>query len=221
MDERSAERRLTFEMREAFPSDDDIAVWIASLSMALNDLRTAAEYAVRSEQPEHERLYFVRILASHIREAVKIVVLDHDQREDVEAFVTGMPEDGRDALEEIKRRIYTAFPMRLDVSLFDDVQRLRDDTFHYARDQTSVSRMREAMRRAAGEQGSYLVTDRAVRAEYADLLRVYLAHPFDGTADEKTAQARAMHEAIVNLIRPLSTFLHAAEAHWLNQGPAQ
>lgn len=219
MDELSGERRVTFEMREAFPADDDIGVWIASLSMALNDIRTAAEYAVRGEQQQHERLYFVRMLASHLREAVKIVVLGHDHRQDIQEFVNGMPEEGREALGEIQRRIRATFQLRRDVSLFDDIKRLRDDTFHYARDRASVERMREAMRRAACEQGSYLVSDRTQRAEYADLLRVYLIHPFDGTEDDKKAQAIEMHEAIVSLIGPLSTFLHAAEAHWLGRRP--
>ena len=206
-------------MGRAFPADDDIAIWIASLSMALNDIRTAAEYAVRSEQPEHERLYFVRTLASHIREAVKIVILEQDQRQDVRDFIKGMPKEGQVALQEIRRRIDARFQLRPAMSLFDDIKRLRDDTFHYVRDAASVERMRGAASRAAAEQGSYLVTDRALRAEYADLLRVYMAHPFEGSEDEKQAQAREMHEAIVELIGPLSTFLHAAEAHWLGERP--
>jgi hypothetical protein len=215
----SGERRLMFEMGRAFPADDDIAVWIASLSMALNDIRTAAEYAVRSEQQEHERMYFVRTLASHIREAVKIAILGHDQREDIQAFVSGMPQRGQRALDEVRQRFETPFQLRSSVSLFADIKRLRDDTYHYARDAASVERMREAMRRAATEQGSYLITDRALRAEYADVLRAYLAHPFDGTEEEQQDQAREMHKAIVELISPLSSFLHAAEAHWLGRRP--
>lgn len=111
MDGSSPEMRLTFEMSDAFPADDDIALWIASLSMALNDIRTSAEYAVRDEQPEHERLYFVRVLASHIREAVKIVLLEHDQRHDVQAFVQAMPEAGQRAFEEIDRRVSRHSPV--------------------------------------------------------------------------------------------------------------
>jgi hypothetical protein len=216
----SGEKRVTFEMGRAFPPEDDIAVWIASLSMALNDIRTAAEYAVRPQQREHERLYFVRTLASHIREALKIVVLGHDQRRDVQDFVSGMQQEGREALDEIKRLIYATFQLRSDISLFDDITRLRDDTFHYARDEESVGRMRKAMRQAASEEGSYLVTDRALRAEYADVLRVYLAHPFQGTEEERAAQAREMHQAICQAIGPLSSFLHAAEAYWLGRRPA-
>ena len=206
-------------MGESFPAADDIAVWIASLSTALNDIRTAAEYAVRPEQPEHERLYFVRTLASHIREAVKIVVLDHHQRRDVRDFIAGMPESGQEAFEEIERRIDARLELRPNVSLLDEIKRLRDDTFHYARDAASIQRMRGALDRAARDQGSYLMTDRALRAEYADLLRVYLVHPFDGSDDEKQAQVREMHQAIVELIGPLSSFLHAAEAHWLGERP--
>jgi hypothetical protein len=213
--------RITFVIGEAFPESDPVAAWIASLSRALNDIRTASSYAVRPKQPAHERLYFVRVLASHIREAVKFIAREHDDRPEVQRFVAGMPQAGRDALDEIKRRIDAKFTQRSTTSLFDDIKRLRDDTFHYGsvRDADSIKRMRAAMNVVADEQGVYSLADKDHRAEYADNITAALTHPFEGTDEEKIAQAHEMHKEIIQLIGPLSTFLQSAEAHWLNQLP--
>jgi hypothetical protein len=89
--------RLTFKMREAFSPDDPIAVWVMNLSIALGDLRIVAGYATRNEQPEHERIYFVRIFSSHLREISKLLVLDFRQRPDVRDFVAGLPHEAQDA----------------------------------------------------------------------------------------------------------------------------
>ncbi len=215
---------ITFNMGRAFPADDDIAIWIASLSRALNDIRTAAAYAGRQKQPEHERLYFVRVLASHIREAFKLVVVGHQERQDVQDFVQGMPQEGRDALDDLDRRLNTVFEVRRpEATVFEVVKDLRDDTFHYAvdpkKDKGSAERMRRAMRRAADEEGTYRLTDRDHRAEFADLIDVYLVHPFDGTREEKDDLARELHSTILELIGPLSTFLQAAEGQWLRERP--
>lgn len=213
--------RITFLIGEAFPEDDPIAVWIASLSRALNDIRTATKYAVRPDQPPHERLYFVRVTASHIREAVKLAAREHEKRPEVQHFVAGMPQAGRDALDEINRRIDAKFEKRPSVSLFDDIKRLRDDTFHYGsdRDKDSIERMRAAMGRVADVEGVYSLADRDHRAEYADDITVALTHPFDGAQEEQIAMARELHIDIIELLGPLSTFLQAAEGHWLNQRP--
>jgi hypothetical protein len=146
-----------FVTGEAFPESDPVAVWIASLSRALNDIRTASNHAVRPKQPAHERLYFVRVLATHIREAVKLVAREHDDPPEVQRFIAGMPQVRGDALDEIKRRIDTKFKQRSTISLFDDIKRLRDDTFHYGsvRDADSIERMRAAMREVADEEGVY------------------------------------------------------------------
>lgn len=196
-------------------------MWIASLSRALNDIRTAAEYAVRRDQPAHERLYFVRITASHIREAVKLTAREHDERSDIQGFVAEMPEAGRVALGEIKQRIDAKFEARPDVSLLDEIKRFRNDTLHYGTntDEDSVVRMRGAMDRVAEEVGSYSLAHRNHRAEYADNITAALTHPFGDTPEETGELATEPHEAIIDLIGPLSTFVKAAETHWLNQRP--
>lgn len=107
--------KLVFQMGDAFPPDDPIAVWVMNLSIALGDLRVVAEYATRPEQPEYERTYFVRIFASHLREVSKLLVLDFKEREDVRSFVATLPVEAREARDEAERLLHTTFPLRPDV----------------------------------------------------------------------------------------------------------
>jgi hypothetical protein len=213
----SEEQRITFKLGEAFPPDDSLAQWVMALSLALNDMRIAAEYAVRAEQPFHERQYFVRLLASHMREAVKLVLLEHKDRADIQEFVASMPSEGREALEEVEMKLSAALELRPEQTLFEEIKRIRDDYFHYARDAASKERLRDAMVRASPEEGSYLISDRALRAEFADVVSAFLVHPFDGSQLE--ALARELHGRIVELIGPLSLVLHHAEAHYLRTLP--
>ena len=97
--------RLTFRMGDAFPADDPIAVWVMNLSIALGDLRIVAKYATRDGQPEHERPYFIRIFSSHLREISKLLVLDHDEREDVREFVRTLPEEAQKHRHEAERML--------------------------------------------------------------------------------------------------------------------
>jgi hypothetical protein len=69
----SEETQLEFNIGEASSDRDEVARYVMRLSMALGDLRVAGEYAVREDQPDHERLYFVRLFASHMREAVLVL----------------------------------------------------------------------------------------------------------------------------------------------------
>jgi hypothetical protein len=92
----SVETRLEFKIGEAFPDRDEMGRYVMRLSMALGDLRVAGEYAVRDEQPEYERLYFIRLFASHMREAV--LLLDPPDRgvvPTVEDFIAALPADCR------------------------------------------------------------------------------------------------------------------------------
>jgi hypothetical protein len=68
--------RATFSFRigAVFSADDRHARYVMRLSITLGDLRIAAHYATRKRQRFAERLYFVRLTASHLRELV--ILLD-------------------------------------------------------------------------------------------------------------------------------------------------
>lgn len=215
--------QLTFKMADAFSPDDPIAVWVMKLSIALGDLRIVAEYATRHDQPEHERIYFVRIFASHLREISKLLVIDFDKRQDVRDFVAGLPQQGQDARDQAAELLHSTFPLRSDVVVWEDLKRLRDDTFHYVSDKSSEARLTAAMATVAGMRGgemesSYVLDDTGrLRAQYADLVVANRMHPFsqEHEDDEELPLTRELHETIVKLNGHVASFLAAAEAHYL------
>jgi hypothetical protein len=94
-------------------------------------------------------------------------------------------------------------------TLRDDLKELRNQFFHYGHLQSGDDALMTAMRSLAGEKTGYVIGERRMRAEYADAVAVKLSHPFDiQFADE-------MHRRIVELIGPVSTFIHQVEAAWL------
>jgi hypothetical protein len=172
-----------------------------ALSIALADMRTAAKYAMRDEQADHERSYFVRLLTPHMREGLKLAVLKFRDRDDVREFVAALPEEAQQARKQLEQDTAT------DTVLFADVKRIRDDSFHYARNEESQERPRRAMERTADAETSYSGTGTELRAD--------AMHPYGESEDETLEQALEMHERIVAMLDPLTTYLHHAEAAWL------
>ncbi len=212
------DQEILFNIGGAFPADDEVARYVASLSMALNDMRVAAEFAVRGEQPYHERLYFVRLLASHMREALKLVALIPDERDPIGAFVAELPASGSEARADVVRRIEDELQHRGE-TLFSEMKRIRDDTFHYARDEPSQKRLTTAMELAAHEDGRYLISENWLRAEYADVIATRLVHSFSGDEEQLRKFGHELHRAIVDLVGPLSKFILIAERHYLRSMP--
>jgi hypothetical protein len=73
------------------------------LSIALGDLRIAGQYATRHRQRYAERLYFVRLTASHLRELV--ILLDPPNRKivpTVDDFVLALPRGIKPSRAEIR-----------------------------------------------------------------------------------------------------------------------
>jgi hypothetical protein len=212
--------RLEFCIGEVFPANDELAQWVMSLSIALGDLRVAAVYAVREEQPEYERNYFVRMLVSHMRELVKVLVVAVEKREVLRDFVDRLPPKIRAHYDDMQRLIAQPMALRPETTLFDELKRIRDTTWHYPVSKEFVEQLRDAMRRAAasGDRGIYVFpegTELGYRAEYADLVAHFLAYPLDGTDEEVRAQFRELHERLIELLGPLAKFLQGVEGEYL------
>jgi hypothetical protein len=139
-------RTYYFNVGDVFPADDRMARYVMRLSLALGDMRLVADYAVRSRQRNYERLYFVRLLASHLRELV--LLLDPPNRNivpDVEAFLVSLPrgtkpprKDIRAAHQKAMRRLAKVMRGRPDIvigstsrppTLRDDLKELRNRFF--------------------------------------------------------------------------------------------
>ena len=227
-----------FRIGDAFPADDPVSRFVMRLSMALGDIRVAIDYAVREEQPDHERLYFVRLAAMHLRELVLLIDppdapvqpvpcptcgKPEPRQEitlpDLEALIaaTNPPAERVDELRRARVRVVNALAERLElrpVLLRQELRRLRNGFAHYHRDRGSEEALTDAMERAAELEGRYLVRRHTLRAQYADDVAANLVHPFpDEEADE---MGRELHGHIVGLLDPISDYLHHAEAAYLH-----
>ena len=224
--------RYEFRIGDVFPAGYKTSRYVMRLSMALGDLRIAiAAYAVREEQSEAERLYFVRLGASHLRELV--LLLDPPDRRVVPAldeFIASLPVEARNEDEEVLRRSHAEvmrlleepLALRPGVTLRDELKRLRNQFFHYHADARNEPALIDAMTAAADEDGAYVTTEIddsiTMRAQYADTVASHLVHPFGEPQAE--GMAREMHARIIELIKPLNEYLHQAEAAWLRSRPA-
>lgn len=220
--------RYSFKYGDVFNAEDRMARYVERLSNALGDLRIAARYAVRQRQGPGERLYFVRLVASHLREVV--LLLDPPDRRiipDIEEFLAELPrgtkpsraeirKSHRQAMRMLEKSMKKGRPEILDSNgkmrrpkLRDDLKELRNQFFHYGHSQSGDDALMVAMTSLAGEKTGYVIRERTMRANYADVVAVKLAHPFDAEF------AKDMHARIVQLIGPVSTFTHQIEAAWL------
>lgn len=226
--------KLEFKIGEAFPDRDAIGRYVMRLSMALGDLRVAGEYAVRDEQPDYERLYFVRLMASHMREA--ILLLDPPDRgivPTVEDFIDALPADCRElhadrlraAHDEVLSCLRRQFSLRPGLNLRNELRRMRNQFFHYHADRNSDADLGDALAAAADDDGAYRIGEEptntfTMRAEYADTVNMRLVHPFEGDDETVRPVAGELHGAIVDLLGPLTSYLHRVEAAYLRSRPA-
>jgi hypothetical protein len=229
----SQETRLEFKIGEVFPDRDEVARYVMRLSMALGDLRIAGEYSVRNDQPHHERLYFIRLFAAHMREAV--LLLDPPDRgvvPSVEDFIAALPADSREfhaeplrkALEEVLRLLRRQFSMRPGVNLRHELRRMRNQFFHYHADRNSDADLGDAMAAAAHEDGAYVIGEDprnrfTMRAEYADTVSTHITFPFEGDDATVRPVAEELLEDILNLLGPLTDYLHHVETAYLRSRP--
>jgi hypothetical protein len=224
------QRTYYFRLGDVFPPDDRMGRYVMRLSLALGDLRIAGDYAVRNRQRYAERLYFVRLTASHLRELV--VLLDPPNRRivpDVEEFLALLPpgtkpprRDIRAAHNNALRQLVSVMRGRPNITvggnsrpptLRDDLKELRNRFFHYGHDQSGDDALRHAMMAVDKKRSSYVVRTTSLRARYADLVATLLVHPFD----ERLAPD--MHGRIVDLIEPVATYVQMVEAAWLYSRP--
>lgn len=220
--------RYSFAHGEVHNAGDPTARYVMRLSMALGDLRIAGHYATRERQAAAQRLYFVRLTASHLREVVLIMDPPDPQIvPTVEEFLASLPRGTKPSRTEIRMshrkalrlvdkfmakgrpEIPAANGRRRRPKLRDDLKELRNRFFHYGHDRQGDDALRSAMASLAGERTGYVIRERTMRALYADDVGTKLAHPFS------IDLAPDMHSRIVEVIEPITLFIHQVEAAWL------
>lgn len=222
--------RHSFELGEVFPASDRMARYVMRLSMALGDLRIVADYVTRERQPEGERLYFVRLFALHLHEIANLIDPPNQQIiPTVDDFLRSLPRGTKPSRTEIRREHAKAMrrlskpmkgrtPIRVNgelriPTLRDDLRRLRNDFAHYGHNAVGADAVKAAMAAARDVRTGYVIRERTLRAQYADTVAMTLTHPFD------VPLAYDMHGRIVDLLGPISNFIHAVEAAWLSSRP--
>jgi hypothetical protein len=199
---------------EVFPSDERVSRLVMRLSMALGDLRIAPKYATRDKQTPYERLYFVRLMAMHLRELLPVVDPPNEStlpnvnallrdlrpsREDAKAL--------RNAHERLLRQLHQPFESRR-VTLRRELKRLRNGFAHYHAKPWSDKALTDAMEMASGTECRYRIAG-GLRAEYADEVAHKVVHPFSDDV------ARELHERIAAVIEQLAEYLQLVEAVYL------
>lgn len=186
------------------------------LSIALGDLRIVADHL--DSESDAERLYFGRVFASHLREALKLVTLAYNTRQDIREFVETLPKAGQEARAEAARMAHDCpFKHRPDVILWKDLKRVRDDTFHYASDPASQESLRKTLAHVADEEGVYFIREDWQRADYADLVAGNRMMEFaDDAWLESTKEMLAAFKALNSHV---VLFIQHVEAVYLNRMP--
>jgi len=222
--------RLRFEFRigDVFDPDDRLARYLVRLSIALGDLRIAgATYLVREDQPLHERMYFMRLTATHLHELAILFNPPNTAIPTIEEFITAViaPDDSEtaDTLRSDYRRVQRMLSDVVNVPgrprLASELKRLRNDYAHYFNNEADDARLIDAMRLAAGLESSYVIREETMRAEYADEISNKLMHPWPDLTDEEWLEAVRRLHVRVRSLKPVAAFLHQAEAAYVTAYP--
>ncbi len=169
--------RLVFNMGEAFPADDPVAVAVVSISTALNDLITSAKWLVGGDEhkpfqtklSDAEGLYLLRLSFAQlyeVRESVK-----HARKEEpVAVFLDGLPDSTKEDLE----RLITV-NTRHDHWILPAMRHIRNQASHYGGGH-GWDDLRWAMKQVAGDDDEIeMVNDKVagMRLRFAD----HVGHP--------------------------------------------
>jgi hypothetical protein len=225
--------RYSFRHGSVHDPEDKNARYVMRLSLALGDLRIISHYATRNRQSNAERLYFVRLLASHLREV--ILIMDPPNPvvvPTIEEFLAALPRGTKPSRAEMRKShrkalrlvdknmakgrpaITTPQGRTRPPKLRDDLKELRNRFFHYGHDESGDKALKAAMTSLAGEATGYVIREKTMRALYADDVGTMLVHPFPKKHGEKFALD--MHGRLVELIEPVSLFIHQVEAAWVH-----
>ena len=186
-----------FTVGEVFPASDPLAVWICTLSIALNDL-IHSHKKVEGAQPGWERMYEWRVAVSHYGEAC-LHLERGQQMPDVVAFVESDP----------KLRALHQEALQKYESLRCIVHRVRNEAeFHYAYG-SGVSAVVSALELQRDDEGSFGSTTGEPKL---GALRMYFA---DEVAAELVLQAaggslEAYQEAMTDLAVAVAAFARFA-----------
>ncbi len=184
--------RLVFRMGDAFPSGDPVAVFLVSLSTALNDLLTTRKWLVGGDQEEPftndvsdaERLYLLRLSFAQVCE-VRESIKHARRRPEVEKLIATLPKTARDHLAAVQD-VNTDGAHWISAAM----THVRNQTFHYG-GKWNWEDLEWAMSVVADEEGEIEMLNPklvGMRLKLADLVTIqHLCRRFPEYAVDPTA----------------------------------
>jgi hypothetical protein len=139
-------RRIGFAFGMVFPPDDLLSEWLATLSLAFNDLALVHEQIEIDRETPHKYFYWLRLAIAHFFEAAKYLDETAEIGE-VKAFVATLSEEAQEQYQACLDRYRTH-----ETSM----QRLRNQAaFHYPRLQPGRANrpMRKVLEELAADTG--------------------------------------------------------------------
>jgi hypothetical protein len=211
-----------FNIGECLPHDRSEARYIARLSMALADLRVVGKL-LGGDVEDYERMYLVRLMASHMHEALSLIEAPRKKwtaLPPLDQFLsrygehhTDLQDAVRGAQAEVILRLAQPLVYRLiPVTLRFELNRIRNQFFHYNWEKRDDRKLADAMGAAANLEGEYLTGTGFMRARFADEIAGQMMHPFLRYGFLAEDAARELYRAILELIGPIARFGQAAEA---------
>jgi hypothetical protein len=194
--------RYVFKIGEAFPADDERARFVVALAMMSNDvLRSFAQLDVDESDPEAAgvQMWLFRQQAALYFEAATFIADSARVFPKIAAFLSGLPQEARDELEQIAGGIDPKSAHYVGGWLADH----RNLTFHYsemhpAKAARGTERWKQALEAAAPLEGDLTHGEKlgSIRFGFADQVAAQWVPP-----DTETDTIIRLREALLALVR--------------------
>ena len=192
-------RKLKFKFQDLYPADDLLSEWLATISMAANDL-IAVHVLMAETEDDSLRWYFFRAAVGHFYEVAKHME-DTEALPEIQTFVASLPQPARVSYEKV-------------LSLFKDnkaqLSNMRNVVFHYPslmnpqqRGELRANRDLPTILQQVAEQQTVVRMGRLkdVRFEYADELTARLVIRKVGTVQNYEKLQDTVREAVQEFMR--------------------
>lgn len=192
-------RRLKFKFDDLYPADDLLSEWLATISMAANDL-IAVHVLMAETDDDSLRWYFFRAAVGHFYEVARQLE-DTEDLPEVQAFIASLPQPARESYKKV-------------LSLFKankaQLSNMRNAVFHYPslmnpqkRDELRANHDLPVILREVAEHKTQVRMGRLkdVRFEYADELTARFVVRKVGTVQNFEKLQEVVREAIQEFMR--------------------
>lgn len=208
-------KKIEFRIGDVFSSDDPVAGWITGLAMAQNDIVFANSMYLQIENEEPlkgERVYLVRLSASHIREALEFL-RKWDPVHEVGQFRESLSAEAKESYEWL----HSLWEPWEPSFLRDYLAPMRNQVFHYSKLPTEVA---SALSKAENVMSSIDVRSRAtkdMRAVFADEVAIHLAfgHLLGESNEEWEQVYRALVVLLAEIVGKFATLAQNAIARYI------